>query len=201
MENKLQKLTEKLYNEGLSKGKQEADRILEQAQIDAQKTIEQANNQARQIIEDARIKADELKKNTATEISLAARQTIGTVKEQIQNVITSNIIDRAIKEANEDSEFVKNLILEIARNWNSEGNINLEVMLSSEAKESFINSVRDSLTKQLNQGIEIVTGSIKSGFRISPQNGGYYVSFTDEDFKTLIGEYLRPQIAEMIFGK
>jgi hypothetical protein len=36
MENRLQKLTEKLYNEGLSKGKQQADIVLEQANIDFQ---------------------------------------------------------------------------------------------------------------------------------------------------------------------
>ena len=74
MENKLQKLTEKLYNEGLSKGKQEADKVLEQAQIEAKECIEKATLQAQQIIEDARRQADELKKNTATEIALAARQ-------------------------------------------------------------------------------------------------------------------------------
>jgi V/A-type H+-transporting ATPase subunit E len=201
MENRLQKLTEKLYNEGLSKGKQEADKVLEQAHAEAQRCIDEANRQAQKIIEDARLQAEELKKNTATEISLAARQSIDTVKEQIQNVISGNIINGAVRNANEDSEFVKNLILEIARNWSSDKNIDLKIMLPASNQESFINSVREILAQQLNQGIEVTTGSIKSGFRISPKDGGYYVSFTDEDFKTLISEYLRPQIAEMIFGK
>jgi V/A-type H+-transporting ATPase subunit E len=201
MENRLQKLTEKLYNEGLSKGKQEADKVLEQAHAEAQRCIDEANRQAQKIIEDARLQAEELKKNTATEISLAARQSIDAVKEQIQNVISGNIINGAVRNANEDSEFVKNLILEIARNWSSDKNIDLKIMLPASNQESFINSVREILAQQLNQGIEVTTGSIKSGFRISPKDGGYYVSFTDEDFKTLISEYLRPQIAEMIFGK
>ncbi len=201
MENRLQKLTEKLYNEGLSKGKQEADKVLEQAHAEAQRCIDEANRQAQKIIEDARLQAEELKKNTATEISLAARQSIDAVKEQIQNVISGNIINGAVRSANEDSEFVKNLILEIARNWSSDKNIDLKIMLPASNQESFINSVREILAQQLNQGIEVTTGSIKSGFRISPKDGGYYVSFTDEDFKTLISEYLRPQIAEMIFGK
>jgi V/A-type H+-transporting ATPase subunit E len=201
MENRLQKLTEKLYNEGLSKGKQEADKVLEQAHAEAQRCIDEANRQAQKIIEDARLQAEELKKNTATEISLAARQSIDAVKEQIQNVISGNIINGAVRNANEDSEFVKNLILEIARNWSSDKNIDLKIMLPASNQESFINSVREILAQQLNQGVEVTTGSIKSGFCISPKDGGYYVSFTDEDFKTLISEYLRPQIAEMIFGK
>ena len=201
MENRLQKLTEKLYNEGLSKGKQQADIVLEQANIEAKECINKATLQAQQIIEDARRQAEELKKNTATEVALAARQSIGAVKEQIQNVITSNIIDNAVTRANSDSDFVKNLIMEIARNWSSEKNIALEVMLSANAKEEFIESVKSALCKELDQGIEVRTGALKSGFRISPKDGGFYVSFTDEDFQTLIGEYLRPQIAEMIFSK
>ena len=201
MENRLQKLTEKLYNEGLSKGKQQADIVLEQANIEAKECINKATLQAQQIIEDARRQAEELKKNTATEVALAARQSIGAVKEQIQNVITSNIIDNAVTRANSDSDFVKNLIMEIARNWSSEKNIALEVMLSANAKEEFIESVKSTLCKELGQGIEVRTGALKSGFRISPKDGGFYVSFTDEDFQTLIGEYLRPQIAEMIFSK
>jgi V/A-type H+-transporting ATPase subunit E len=201
MENRLQKLTEKLYNEGLSKGKQEADRVLEQAHIEAKECIDKATLQAQQIIEDARRQAEELKKNTATEVALAARQSIGAVKEQIQNVITSNIIDNAVTRANSDSDFVKNLIMEIARNWSSEKNIALDVMLSANAKEEFIASVRNALSQELGQDIEVRTGALKSGFRISPKDGGFFVSFTDEDFQTLISEYLRPQIADMIFGK
>ena len=201
MENRLQKLTEKLYNEGLSKGKQQADIVLEQANIEAKECINKATLQAQQIIEDARRQAEELKKNTATEVALAARQSIGAVKEQIQNVITSNIIDNAVTRANSDSDFVKNLIMEIARNWSSEKNIALEVMLSANAKEEFIESVKSALRKELGQGIEVRTGALKSGFRISPKDGGFYVSFTDDDFQTLISEYLRPQIAEMIFSK
>ena len=201
MENRLQKLTEKLYNEGLSKGKQQADIVLEQANIEAKECINKATLQAQQSIEDARRQAEELKKNTATEVALAARQSIGAVKEQIQNVITSNIIDNAVTRANSDSDFVKNLIMEIARNWSSEKNIALDVMLSANAKEEFIASVRNALSQELGQDIEVRTGALKSGFRISPKDGGFYVSFTDEDFQTLIGEYLRPQIAEMIFSK
>jgi V/A-type H+-transporting ATPase subunit E len=201
MENRLQKLTEKLYNEGLSKGKQQADIVLEQANIEAKECINKATLQAQQIIEDARRQAEELKKNTATEIAFAARQSVGAVKEQIQNVITSNIIDNAVSSANSNAEFVKNLIMEIARNWSSEKNIDLEVMLSSSAKAEFIESVKGALNQELGQSIEVRTGALKSGFRISPKDGGFYVSFTDEDFQTLIGEYLRPQIAEMIFSK
>ena len=42
MQNKLQELTEKLYQEGLSKGKEEGAQILSEARAEAQKTIADA---------------------------------------------------------------------------------------------------------------------------------------------------------------
>ena len=49
MENKLQQLTEKLYNEGLSKGRAEAEAVLAKAHADAEKIVAEAQDKAREI--------------------------------------------------------------------------------------------------------------------------------------------------------
>jgi V/A-type H+-transporting ATPase subunit E len=36
---------------------------------------------------------------------------------------------------------------------------------------------------------------------VGAKNGGYYISFSDEDFNALLGEYLRDKVAALIFGK
>jgi hypothetical protein len=41
---------------------------------------------------------------------------------------------------------------------------------------------------------------MKSGFKVAPKDGGYYISFTDEDFDALFREYLRPKVAELLYG-
>ena len=48
--NKLQELTDKLYNEGLSKGKQEGEAILEKAKTEAESIVETARKEAEQIL-------------------------------------------------------------------------------------------------------------------------------------------------------
>ena len=40
MQNKLQELTDRLYNEGLSKGKQEADQLLANAREEARQIVD-----------------------------------------------------------------------------------------------------------------------------------------------------------------
>ena len=53
MENKLQELTDKLYKEGLSKGKEEGEAILAKANEKAAEIIEEAKKQAESILKKA----------------------------------------------------------------------------------------------------------------------------------------------------
>ena len=50
MDNKLQELTDKLYKEGLSKGKEEGEAILAKAQSKAAEIVEAAQKKAEEII-------------------------------------------------------------------------------------------------------------------------------------------------------
>ena len=61
MENKLQELTDKLYKEGLSKGKEEGEAILAKANEKATQIIEDARKQAAAILKAACAEAEDLK--------------------------------------------------------------------------------------------------------------------------------------------
>jgi len=54
MQNKLQELTEKLYAEGLSKGRQEAEEIKSRAQKEAEEIIASAKKEYDSILQKAR---------------------------------------------------------------------------------------------------------------------------------------------------
>ena len=54
MENKLQELTTKLYDEGLEKGRAEADRLVGEAKNEAAKIVAEARAQAEEIVKKAR---------------------------------------------------------------------------------------------------------------------------------------------------
>ena len=70
MENKLQQLTEKLYNEGLSKGRAEAEAIRAKAHADAERIVAEAQDKARAIAAQAEKSAEQLKTNTENEVKL-----------------------------------------------------------------------------------------------------------------------------------
>ena len=64
MQNKLQELTDRLYNEGLSKGKQEGEELLAKAKVQAEEIVAKAQAEAVQIVAAAQKQAEELKTKT-----------------------------------------------------------------------------------------------------------------------------------------
>ena len=203
MEDKLQKLTRKLYEEGLSKGRSDADDLVAKAKEEARVIVNEARVKADSILREAQRQAEELQKNTETEVALASRQTIATLKEQIQSLVTAKELTPRVKDAVNDTAFLKDMILLTCKNWEGNGQTNteLEVMLPENAKAELLKELKSMLENALDSGVTVKTSeAVKSGFQVAPKEGGYYISFTDEDFDALFREYLRPKVAELLFG-
>lgn len=204
MENKLEELTRKLYDEGLEKGRADADKLVAEAKAEAQRLVAEAENKAAAIVRAAEAKAEELHKNSMTEVSLAGKQAIAKIKEQIAQLIVAKSTTESVKAANLDAEFVKSILLETARNWNgaSGDEVSLSALLPEQRKAEFDAAFEKSAKELLAAGIEVgYSKDVKSGFRVGAKNGGYYIGFSDEDFNALLGEYLREKVARMLFDK
>lgn len=203
MQDKLQKLTQKLYEEGLSKGRSDADDLVAKAKEEAKAIVNEAKVKAESILHEAQREAEELKKNTETEVRLASRQTIAALKEQIQSMVAAKELTPAIRESVKDTDFLKEMILTIAKNWDGceQTNTALEVMLPESTAASVMDEIKAKLSAALTAGVEVKpNANVKSGFKVAPQAGGFYISFTDEDFDALFREYLRPKVSELLFG-
>ena len=106
MENKLQQLTQKLYDEGLEKGRAEADKLVADAKAEARKIVAEARAEAEEIVKKAEAKAEDVSKNTMTEISLAGKQAVGRIKSEIASLIIAKATARGVKEAVVDPAFI-----------------------------------------------------------------------------------------------
>ena len=203
MENKLQELTQKLYNEGVEKANLEAEKILTEAKSEAEKLKQNAEKDARKIIDGAEQKSAEIKKNLDAELNLAAKQTIRTVKQQITDMIVSKVIDEPIKKAFDDVKFVKELIETVVKNWNPQKNeaIDLSVLLPADLEKEFAKIFTAKSGKELNANLELsFSDAIKGGFKLGPADGSYKISFSEEDFGNFFKLYLRPKTVEMLYA-
>ena len=204
MENKLEELTRKLYDEGLEKGRADADKLVSDAKDEAARLVSEARSEADAIVKAAEAKAEELHKNSLTEISLAGKQVVAELKKQIADLIVAKSTTDNVKKANMDADFVKNMLLEVARNWNgtSTDTVSLSALLPESRRSELDAAFEKSAKDLLNAGIEVgYSKNVKSGFKIGPKKGGYHISFSDEDFDALLGEYLRDKVAKMLFDK
>ena len=201
MQNKLQELTDRLYNEGLSKGKQEGEELLAKAKVQAEEIVAKAQAEATQIVAAAQKQAEELKTKTASDIKMAAAQSIAATKKDIETLIVGKMTEADVKKALTSAEFVKEVIKAVAEKFTTDGPADLAVVLPESLKKEVEPFVTKELAKTLGAGVEAsFSKKVSGGFRIGPKEGGYFVSFTDETFNELISEYLRPATKKLLFG-
>lgn len=201
MQNKLQELTDKLYNEGLSKGKQEGEELLAKAKVQAEEMVAKAQAEAAQIVAAAQKQADEIKSKVASDIRMASSQSIAATRKDIEELVVGKMSAEAVKDALTSAEFVKELIQAVAGRFTTEGPMDIALILPESLQKELEPFVNNELSKILNAGVEAsFSKKVSGGFRIGPKDGGYFVSFTDETFNELIAEYLRPATKKILFG-
>ncbi len=203
MGNKLQELTEKLYAEGLEKGKSDADRMVADAKAESVKIVEDARALAAHIQKQAEDRAADTMKNSMTEITLAGKQAVSTLKTQIAQLVVAKSTSEAVKSAAANADFIREMLLSVAKNWNgAESHTSLEALLPAAERAKLESAMTASAKQLLDAGVEVgYSEEVKNGFKVGAKNGGYYISFTDESFEALLQQYLRDKVSQMLFGK
>ena len=202
MQNKIQELTEKIYQEGIEKGNAEARQIVENAKTEASEIIKNAQKEAEDIINAAKKKADEYRNTTETELRLSSKQAVNAVKQQITDVVNGQITSVAVKGALDDKEYIKQILEKMLGNWASSGqSMDLNVLIPEKDEKQLSDYFKKSAKALLDKGVEINSDpSVKAGFQLSPKDGSYKVSFTDNDFINFFKQFLRPKLVEILFS-
>ncbi len=196
MDTKIQELTDKIYQEGVEKGKEEAGRIIADANSQKQQIVSEAEAEAKRIIAAAQKQADELKKNTEAELKLFATQSVEALKSEVVNLITGDIISSNVKAVVSDKAYMQKIILEMAKEWATKESITIQTAEADDLKQYFESNAKELL----NHGVKIekVNGKPAS-FTIMPADGAYKVNFGEDEFIAFFKEFLRPQLINMLF--
>ena len=201
MQNKLQELTDKLYNEGLSKGKAEGEQLLAEAREKSESIIAEAKKQAEEIIAKAHKEAEDLRTKVDSDVKAASAQCLQATKKDIENLIISSSVDASVKDALNSADFVKSVITLVAEKFSAQESADLKLILPESMKSKLEPFVASELSEVAKRQISAeFSKKLSGGFTIGPKDGSYFVSFTDETFKELIGEYLRPVTKKVLFG-
>ena len=201
MSNKLQELTERLYNEGLSKGKEEGEILLFKARKEADEIIANARKQAEDIVTEAENRAAQLKEKAESDIKMASEQALMATKTDIENLLVNALCAEETEKVLSEEKFLKEIILAVAQKFSTQQSEDISLVLPASLKSMLEPWVSTELKKVLKKEISVdFSKKIKGGFSIGPQNGSWYISMSDESFKALISEYLRPVTKKLLFG-
>ncbi len=198
----MQELTDRLYEEGLSKGREEAERLVAEAEAKAERIVAEARTKAAGMEENARKTAEEIRSNAMIELSLAGKQAVAVLKENISDMIIAKTVSEQVGKAAVDPEFIRQMLLAVASNWNgaASGKVTLSALLPSGWEKKFDAEFKGAVGELLSHGVEVgYSDKVKSGFRIGENNGGYHISFSEDDFNALLSEYLKEKVASILY--
>lgn len=202
MTDKIQEITQKIYNEGVIKAKEDADKIIADAKIKAEAILLSAKKMQEEIIDKAQKQAEEIKRKTNTEMQLAARQFTSKLKQNITGVISTSQVDGTIRDAVNDIDFIKNIIQIIVSNWKPEKSedLNIKLLLPEKNEKAFTAFFDSKINETLNKGVEVKFDSkLDTGFQIGPHDGSYILSFTDKDFENYFKSYFKERTKKLLF--
>ena len=203
MQDKLQELTNRLYNEGLSKGEHDGEELVQKAQAEADRIIAYAKAEAEHIVAKANKEAEEMKTKVAADVKMAATQSIAVTKQEIEKMLVSKAAADGVKANMSNAGFVKELITNVVKAFNPQNAspVDLSLILPESLKAEVEPFVKNEIANQFKCEVKVdYSKKMNGGFTVSPKDGGYMLQFTDEEFTQLIANYLRPATKKILFG-
>lgn len=184
------------------KAESEAGEILDRARSEARQVVEHAQQEAESLLAQARKEADDMSRNSKNELQMAARQMVSDLKQQIAALVEGGVLKAPLAERFKSVEFVGDILISAVKNWNPASGeaVKLEVLLPEEKLVAIEGYLKQESASLLDGGLKL-TGSdrVPSGFMIGPAEGGYRISFSDDDFAGFLKGYIRPRLMEMLF--
>ena len=196
MEKRIQDLTDKLYQEGVEKGKAQAKVIIAEANENAAQIIADAKAQAEAILLTAQKSCSELQLNTVNELKLYTGQTVEAAKGALADSITNQVVEIAVKSAFEDKTFMHEIILHLVSEWGKKEDLIIETEDASSLTAFFAAKVKQLLDRGIT--ISEVNGR-KHSFAVMPSDGAYKIVFGENEFVELFKDFLRPALVDLLY--
>jgi V/A-type H+-transporting ATPase subunit E len=204
MNESIQELTNKIYQQGVEKAEVRAKEMIDDASRKARELVTEAESRAREIVDNAERKASELKIKNEAEMRLSARQAMGALKQRITEMVNVQLNHESVHNAVSDTSFMQSLISKLMDYWLAKvgQEQRLGILLPQDEYQAYSKYLEEKTGELMKSGISIeFSGNLKNGFQIVAIDQGFKVSFTDEDFEHYFSTFARPRIHKLLFGQ
>ena len=204
MNESIEQLANKIYQEGVGKAEIRAKEIMDEATSKARRIVEEAEAKARHIIENTERNATELRAKYEAEMRISARQALSALKQRITELVIWELNHEPAQKAVRDIAFMQVLITKLMDYWlaNFGQEDHLRILLPKNEYEEYREYLRQKTAELLGSGITVeFTDTMQHGFQVEPVEHGFRISFTDQDFENYFSNFARPRVYKLLFGK
>lgn len=197
---KIQKICDLLTKETIDPAKQQAYEIVENAHLEAKKIIEKANKEKEKIINEVKRKEEENKKVVEASLNLACKQVIDSLKQEIENKLFDENLQKLITEKMKGTELVQEMILTFVQMVKEEGfDAELDMMVPKAFPVKQLNQIliKKGLDQLKDKPIQI--GDFEGGIQMKIEDQNITIDISDIALKEMVARYTRESFRNMIF--
>ena len=204
----IQELIDRLSQEGVAEGRQQADRIVAEAQARADDLVESARLQANDILNQAREEAQQYQSAGEDALRLAARDAVRDFGAKVHDGLRQRL-QELVQHQLKDVDVLKSMILAITRRATADlDDQQLEILLPAESltEEEIRQDIEagnpDALTQfvqglvgeDLRAGLTVELGSrANAGLTVRVVNQSVEIDLTDAAITDLLAKHLLPR--------
>lgn len=193
MANTLERMVDRIYQEGIHRAEERAQEIVSAAEKESRVIREKAQHEADEIIQRAKIDAEKIRKAMESDLQLLAVRAFSKLKSEISNILVAKTVAEDIAATVSDTNFISTVILRLLQTIKSDEMI---VTVPPSLHDEIIEKLKDKLSAGL-EGLQLHTGTNKTGFTVVRKNSGYELEFSEAALLDLLNPYLKPALAAL----
>lgn len=211
-------LIERLRNDGVSAGQEEAEDLIVNAQKHAEWIIEKAELEAQELLAEAHKEANAIKISGADALQLAGRDALLKLRDTLLGSFSHEVM-RVVGEQMTDEKFIEKLILALAGTVRDKTGLDEhgEIVISlpedimgveelrkkpEELKEGKLSQYTAAIAANLlREGVQFeVAENIKTGLSVRLVDDDMVIDFTDKAVADLLLEHIQPRFRALLQG-
>lgn len=214
----VEELIQKLRDDGVSAGKEQAQKIIEDAEYEAEKIVADAKKNAQKVLEDAQAEAARTKKSGEDALNIAMRDIVLKLKAKLSETVGDRVRKLICTDLAQE-DFLKALILEVAARARDDAHLDetksakfllpKELIGLEELRQHPLELEEGSLSHFiLNVAADVLrdgvsfgeTDELKHGLKIYLEDKDIQIDLSDERISEILLEHLQPRFRAILEG-
>ena len=194
---KVKKICEMLRSDTLKPAQDEAKGLIDKAHEEAKRIREEAEKHAQSLLESARKEIEQEKKVFDTNVAMAGKQAIETLKQRVEKEMLSSgvsgVIADALKDGKGAAQLLEALIASV-KQAGLDGSLLAELPKHLQASEA-VKSVIAGASVTLKEGV-----SIAEGIKLQVVDSNMTLDFSENALGELLFQFVREDFRDKVFA-